>query len=305
MDNIKGQNTPSTQAANPKVGGLLPPAKIHLFSDDLDTLNLFHALGEDWRFGRVSMGIRGDNLDQAIDHYARRKSPTLVIIQTEDTGAEFEQKLANLAELCDENTAAIIIGPVNDVQLYRHLTAIGISDYLVAPLESENFVEAIASSLQNIVGAVDSRLMTFIGAKGGVGTTSVAAMAADVLSNHFKAKTLILDAAGAKSTLWNHFAFSPAGTLIEAARAVVDNDKDALNRLIVKKSDTLHVLNTGTENIFDNPVATQAYELLLDYFLAIYPYVILDTSNAPIQIIRMAANRSHNITLVATPHVTD
>lgn len=306
MNDIKGQgNNKQSQAAISKSGGLLPPAKIHLFSDDLETLNLFHALGEDWRFGRVSMGIRGDNLDQAIEHYSRRKSPTLVIIQTDETGAEFEEKLGKLAELCDEATAAIVIGPVNDVQLYRHLTAIGISDYLVAPLDSENFIEAIGSSLQSIVGSVDSHLMTLVGVKGGVGTTSIAAMISDLLANHFKAKTLIIDAAGAKSTLWNHFGFSPAGTLIEAARAVVDNDKDALSRLIVKKSDTLHVLNTGTENILDNPVATQAYEMLLDHLLNIYPYVILDTSNAPIQITRLAANRSHSIAIVTTPRVAD
>ena len=39
-----------------------------------------------------------------------------------------------------------MIGPVNDVQLYRHLTGMGISDYLVRPVESEHLVEALANA---------------------------------------------------------------------------------------------------------------------------------------------------------------
>ena len=294
-----------TQAPQQKVGSLLPPAKIHLFSDDLETLNLFHALGEDWRFGRVNMGIRGDNLDEAIEHYARRKSPTLILIQTEATGDAFEEKLGQLAEYCDEGTAAIVIGPENDVQLYRHLLSIGVSDYLVAPLQSEGLVEAIASSLQNIVGAVDSHLMALTGVKGGVGTTSITAMISDILSKNFDLKTLVIDAAGGQSSLWSHFGFSPSGTLIESARAVVDNDEDALERLIVKKSDHLHILNSGTENILDNPVAKQAYEMMLDHFLSIYPNVIIDTSGAPTQIKRMALSRANSIGVVTSPRVPD
>ena len=295
----------TSMAQTNKVDSLLPPAKIHLFSDDLETLNLFHGMGEDWRFGRVSMGIRGDDLDQAIDHYSRRKSPTLVIIQTDTTNDVFQSRLADLADVCDEGTAAIIIGPVNDVQLYRHLTNIGISDYLVAPVASEDLINAIASSLQNIVGSVDSHLMSFIGVKGGVGTTCVSAIAAECMANHFTAKTLILDAAGANSTLWNHFEFSPSGTLIEAARAVVDHDMDALDRLFIKKSDYLTALNIGAENILDNTIATEAFEILLDHCLSIFPYVVMDLSSASQKIKRLCLTRSNSIKIVSTPRVPD
>lgn len=307
MTDTQGEQNTSevTSHQPPKVDSLLPPAKIHLFSDDLETLNLFHALGEDWRFGRINMGIRGDNLDQAIEHYSRRKSPTLIIIQTETTDQDFQDKLGELAQHCDEGTAAIIIGPVNDVQLYRHLISIGISDYLVAPVETENLVEAIANSLQDLVGAVDSHLVATVGVKGGVGTTSLSALMADTLGNHMDTKTLLMDACGGASTLWNHFAFSPSGTLIEAARAVVDKDEDALKRLLIKNSDTCHILNSGAENILDNPVAGQAYEMLLDHCLNLYPYVVADTSGAPTQIKRMILSRANTIFVVTTPNVPD
>lgn len=307
MTDTKGENTTknNSQATTQNVDSLLPPASIHIFSDDLETLNLFHALGEDWRFGRINIGIRGDNLDEAIEHYSRRKSPTLIIVQTENTDTDFQNKLADLASVCDEGTAAIVIGPVNDVQLYRHLTGMGISDYLVAPIETENVIGAIAQSLQDIVGAVDSHLMAFVGVNGGVGTTCVSAMISDILANDMGTKTLVMDASGAYSTLWNHFGFSPSGTLIEAARSIVDKDDDAFKRLIIKKSDNLHIINSGAEDIFDNPVATQAYEMLLDHCLSLYPYVIIDTSGAPTQIKRMILARANTIGITTTPCVTD
>ena len=294
-----------TKQDTKKINSLLPPAQIHLFSDDDATKETFQTLAEDWRFGRITMSNRGTNLDDAVNHYARRKSPTLILIQTDDTGQEFQDKLGELAEVCNEGTAAIVIGPVNDVQLYRHLTGMGISDYLVKPIAAEQLVDAIAASLQDLVGAVDSHLMAIVGVKGGVGATTISAMMGQVLSSDFKAKTLILDASGGASTLWNHFGFSPTGTLIEATRAVVDKDEDSFNRLIVKHSDMLHILNSGAESILDNPVAAQAYEMLLDKCLSIYPNVVVDLSKAPVQIIRMVTARANSIGIVATPRVPD
>lgn len=304
-DADKKKDDKASEKVVPKIDSLLPPAQIHLFSKDQETVNTFQTLAEDWRFGRISMGVRGETLDEAIAYYSRRKSPTLVIIQSETTDEEFQGQLETLAGLCSEGTAAIVIGPVNDVQLYRHLTGMGISDYLVKPVAGEHLVEAIAQSLQNIVGAVDSHLMALTGVKGGVGTTTLTSMIAHVLSDTMNAKTLVIDASGGASTLWNHFAFSPSGTLIEAAKAIVDKDEDAFNRLILKPSDTLHVLNSGAESILDNPVASQAYELLLDRCLSVYPYVLLDLSNAPVQIKRMVLARANSIGMVTTPRVPD
>lgn len=298
-------SNPKTQPAVEKIDSLLPPAKIHLFSEDLDTLSLFDALSEDWRFGRIHLAIRGNSLDDAIEYYSRRKSPTLIIIQTETTSAEFQKRLEDLAGVCDEGTAAIVVGPINDVQLYRHLTNIGISDYLVHPLNKEDLVEAIATSLQDIIGAVDSHLLAMVGVKGGVGTTCISSMAGDILSNDFKQKTLVMDAAGANSTLWNNFSFTPSGSLIEAALAIADQDMETFERLIVKKSEHLHILNSGTENILDKPVAVEAYEMLLDYCLSIYPNVIVDTSGAPVAIKKVVLARANSVGIVTTPRVPD
>jgi pilus assembly protein CpaE len=295
----------SNNVESHKVDSLLPPAKIHLFSEDLETLSLFDALSEDWRFGRIHTAIRGNNLDDAIEYYSRRKSPTLIVIQTNTIEDAFQKRLEDLAGVCDEGTAAVIVGPVNDVQLYRHLINIGISDYLVEPLRTEDLVSSVANALQDLVGAVNSQLLALVGVKGGVGTTCVTSMMGDILSGSFQQKTLVLDAAGANSTLWNNFGFSPSGSLIEAALAVADQDMEIFKRLIVKKSDYLHVLNSGTENILDKPVAVEAYEMLLDYCLSIYPNVIVDTSGAPVAIKKVVLARANSIAVVTTPRVPD
>lgn len=305
MDNETQEKTTETKQSHQTIDSLLPPAQIHLFSNDQKTIDTFQALAEDWRFGRITLSVRGKDLDEAINHYSRRKSPTLVIIQSDNTDDTFQTQLDGLAGVCNEGTAAIVIGPVNDVQLYRHLTGMGISDYLVKPVASEQLVEAIARSLEEMIGAVNSHLLAVTGVKGGVGTTTVSAMIAHILANDLGQKTLILDASGGASTLWNHFGFAPSGTLIEATRAIVDHDEDAFNRLIIKRGEQLHVLNSGAESILDNPVATQAFEMLLDKCLSVYPNVVLDLSRAPVQLVRMVAARANAVAVVATPRVPD
>lgn len=305
IDNLTDTTSARADDTSPKIDSLLPPAKIHLFSDDLETLSLFDSLNDDWRFGRIHLAIRGNNLDDAIDYYSRRKSPTLIIVQSETTSEAFQKRLEDLAGACDEGTAAIVVGPVNDVQLYRHLTNVGISDYLVYPLDKEDLVEAIATALQEIIGAVDSHLLALVGVKGGVGTTCVASMMADILSEKYQQKTLLMDAAGANSTLWNNFSFTPSGSLIEAALAVADQDMETFDRLIVKDADYLHILNSGTENILDKPVAVEAYEMLLDYCLSVYPNVIVDTSGAPVAIKKVVLARANSVGIVTTPRVPD
>ena len=303
MENNNPSHTETNVASKNAIDSLLPPAKIHLFSHHTETKELFDSLAEDWRFGRIHLATRGENLENAIEYYSRRKSPTLILIQTDTIDEDFQKRLEDLASLCDEGTAAIVIGPVNDVQLYRHLTNLGISDYLVSPMDKEDLVQAMAGALQNIIGAVDSHLMAFVGVKGGVGTTSIASAMADTLSKSYNAKTLIMDAAGARSTLWNNFGFTPTGSLIEAALAIADNDKETFNRLIVKNTNNLHALNSGTENILDKPVAVEAYEMLLDHCLSIYPNIVLDTSAAPAAIKKVVLARANSICVVTTPSV--
>lgn len=282
---------------------LLPTSSVHVFSPDENERNLVAQMRNDWRTARVTIDIGGDDLGAAMQRYAQEKSPSLVIIKTNDISDEFQEQLTQLANICAEDTSALVIGPVNDVKLYRQLTDMGVSDYLVDPVSKPDFIEAIAKALFAMLGTSDSRLISFIGSKGGQGTTTMAHMASLALSENLNQKCFLMDAAAGRSTLWSQFGTAPTGTTIEAAKAAVDRDQEALGRLLHTVNGRLSILNTGVENILDHIVSAKAYEMLLDRMLALYPVVLVDLSGAPEVIQRNTVARSHAVFMVTTPRI--
>ena len=150
---------------------LLPSAKLDVFSNDKDTIASAENLGADWRFARVHVQVHEGDVQTAIQKYSESPSPDLMIIQTDDVGSSFTDELGALAGHCSEGTAAIVVGPENDVNLYRRLIDMGISDYLVKPLNVETLSEVVAKTLIEKLGVSGSRLIACMGGKGGVGTS--------------------------------------------------------------------------------------------------------------------------------------
>ena len=283
---------------------MLPSAKVHVFSSEEHTQDIVTSLAGDWRFGRVTLEVKGDRIDDAITLYTDSASPNVVVIQTTDTGDDFRNKLATLAEHCAEGTAALVIGPTNDVQLYRALTGIGVSDYLVHPVSLYDMAEALSRSLLSMLGATGSRLIAVVGAKGGVGTTNIAHLIATLCADSLAQKTVLLDAAAGHSTLGTQFGVNPTGTLVEAAKAAIDRDHDTLSRILMAVSENLTFLNTGAEPILGNASQQKLFEMLLDRMLGQYPVVIADLSSASPAIQSSVVARAHGVIFVTTPTVT-
>ncbi|MGQ0526926.1 MAG: AAA family ATPase [Alphaproteobacteria bacterium] len=282
---------------------LLPPAAVEVYSHDPATLEAARNLAQDWRFARVSLQVREGDVDTAINIYAEHKSPQLVIIQTDTIDESFTGKLESLATNCSEGTSAIVIGPVNDVYLYRRLIEMGVSDYLVKPVETPVLAEVISKSLVQQMEVTGSRLIVFIGAKGGAGTSALAQASAWCISDILGQKTLLMDGAGGASVLSVGFGFTPSTTLAEAARAAANNDEDSLKRMLFKAGDRLSVLASGGEIMLENAITPEQFERLVDTLMVKYPVIIADMSNAAPELKKIIIGKAASIIVVSTPHL--
>jgi len=282
---------------------MLPMAHVHVFSAEEHTQDVIASLSGDWRFGRVTLENKGVSIDEAITLYETTQSPSVVVIQTTDTGSAFQEKLGKLAGNCAEGTSALVIGPVNDVQLYRTLTSIGVSDYLVHPVSLYDMAEAISRTLLTMLGASNSKLIAVVGAKGGAGTTNVAHIAAAISAEILGQKTVLIDAAAGHSTLWSQFGLSPTGTLVEAAKAAIDRDHDTLSRILMAVSENLTFMNTGAEPLLADTSKHKLFEMLLERMLAQYPVVIADLSSTSPSIQSHVLSRSNGVLVVTSPTV--
>lgn len=280
---------------------LLPAARVMLFSRDEETVKAFSALAEDWRFARVVLDVQEGNVDSAAAFFEAHETPDLVIVQTENIDDGFSDRLEALAANCDEGTAAIVIGPVNDVDLYRKLVGMGVSDYLVRPLDSKALGDNIAATLIEKKGVGGSRLIAVMGSKGGVGASTIAQILARGLAEDFGQKTFLMDAAGGWSSLNVGLDFEPTTTLVEAARAAREGNEESLARMVVSPSEKLTVLGGGGDVMLDDSVDAEGYESLLDHVMMTYPFVVVDLSASPAYLKRLVLSRAQRVLMVTAP----
>jgi pilus assembly protein CpaE len=291
-----------TEADTSYTSVLLPGSRVVMFANDAGSVDSFNALQNDWRFARVQMEHHAGGVDAATAALkAGAVSPDLIIIETDTIDDGFTEKLEALAAHCPEGTAAIVIGPVNDVNLYRKLIGMGISDYLVRPVKVDTLSFDVARSLIERLGATGSRLIAMVGAKGGVGATILSQALAWGTADVLHQKTILMDAAGGWSTLSIGMNFEPATTLIEAVRASASQNEDAFRRMLFQASDKLHVLSSGGDIMLEDSVDSAGYEVLIDKLMKTYPVVIVDLSNSPTMLQRVVLSRAHEIALVTTP----
>lgn len=283
---------------------LLPTAKIDVFAAAEDTQKIMQELREDWRFARVEIDVEAGDIDAAIERYAEYSSPDLVIIGTDDISGTFIEKLGVLAGHCIEGTEAVVIGPENDVQLYRQLVGLGVRDYLVRPIDAEDMVGVIAHALFEKKGISESRLIGVIGAMGGVGTTSIAQMLAWDIAEELKQKTMLMDAAGGWSTLGVSLGIEPSATLAECVKNAVDGSEEDIERVFSKVSENLTVFACGGDDMIRYAVDGDQYEKAVDRIMTTFPVVVVDLSCAPADVSHRMIERAHDILIVTTTGLT-
>lgn len=283
---------------------LLPAAKVALHVSDRDTLEAARSLVNDWRFARVQISIHEGSIETATQFYAEQSSPELVIVETASIEDGFTNKLEALAGHCSGDTSAVIIGPVNDVYLYRKMIDMGVSDYLVKPVAKEVLAEVISKTLIEKFGASESLLIACIGAKGGVGASTIAQSTARISAEIFDQKTMILDAAGGWSYLSISMGTEPMTNFNEMVRLSQSSDEAAFKRMIFSPSEKLSVLATGADPMLDDSVSAENYEMLLSKLMTTYPVVVADLSGASSLVKKAVLSRAHKIILVSTPSLS-
>jgi pilus assembly protein CpaE len=92
--------------------------------------------------------------------------------------------LMRLAEVVDPSVNVVVVGDHNDVGLFRSLLRMGVQDYLVKPLTVELVQRALAAS-DPAASARAGKAIGLIGARGGVGVTTIAT----ALARHLADKT--------------------------------------------------------------------------------------------------------------------
>lgn len=272
-------NTPHINAEDEdREGGekALPTISIHAFCDRQETASIINQTTHDWRMKRTNMKIYMGGLLAAIDFYQQENTPGLILVETGMRGSELFAQLESLASVCDEGTKVVIIGAANDIRLYRQLMEKGVSDYIVPPLLPLNIIRSIGDLYTDPEAPFIGRVAAFFGAKGGVGSSTLAHNLAWCVSEHLGQETALVDLDSSFGTTGLDFAYDASQGLEEALAEPDRLDETLLDRIMIRHSTKLSIL-PASSSLNAKPIMDEhAYEAVVNGVRSISPLTLLD-----------------------------
>src|SRR5690242_2671902 len=171
----------------------IPQITIHAFCETPSLISAMERGLADRRMSRASAKLLPGGIATAIDLYHRETSPNLIIFENRAPVGELYAQLEALADVCVAGTKVIVIGHANDVGLYRELLFRGVSDYAVAPLDPHAVISLISRAYQESETSRFGRVLAFIGATGGAGSSTIAQNVAATIARSYGASVIYAD----------------------------------------------------------------------------------------------------------------
>jgi pilus assembly protein CpaE len=297
----EGREDPSAlQALRP-----IPRISIQAFCETESVAKPIERAGEDRRMAKVHLKVHRGGIETAIEFYHSAPTPNLVIIETAAERDVLLAQLARLAEVCDPGSKVVVIGHLNDVWLYRELIRNGVSEYVVAPVSLADIVAVVSNIFVDPDAEPLGRSLAFIGAKGGVGSSTIAHNCAWAISTLFENDVVIADMDLPFGTANIDFDQDPAQGIAEAVFAPERIDEVYLDRLLAQCSEHLSLLAAPStlDRAFD--FAEDAFTQIVDIAQRSAPFVVLDVPHVWNGWTRQTLSRADELVIVATPELAN
>jgi len=283
----------------------LPKISIHAFCDRQETAGVINEATRDWRMKRTNVKIYMGGLLAAIEYYHKENTPSLILIETGMRGAELFAQLEQLASVCDAGTKVVVIGAANDIKLYRQLMDQGVSDYLVPPFHPINLIRSMGDLFSDPEKPFSGRVISFFGAKGGVGSSTIAHNVAWCLSEVIRQETALVDMDASWGTTGLDFAYDSSSGLEEALGQTDRLDETLLDRIMIRHSTCLSLL-PASGSLNSKPTFTpEAYEAVVDGVRSLSPVTILDLPHYWCDWTTRVLTNSDDIVVTATPDLAN
>jgi pilus assembly protein CpaE len=282
----------------------VPRISIRGFCEFPDTGAALQRAFADRRLSKAQTAVQLGGIRAAIDYFTGQVTPNLLLVETRLSGQAALEELDSLAEVCDPSTKVIVIGRVNDVELYRELMHRGASEYLVAPLDPLRLIEVISGLYADPAGSPIGRTVVFVGARGGVGSSSLAHNVGWCIAEEIKINATIVDFDLPFGTLGLDYDDDPGQGVFDALSAPERLDETLLDRLLVKRSDTLSLFTAPSmlDQSFETPL--ESFESVLDAVRRTAPYVIVDLPHSWEPWVKATLIGADDIVIAATPDLS-
>jgi pilus assembly protein CpaE len=293
-DLIAGAEAVLGEASVPHIG-------IHIFWVRSETAEVAEKCAADRRMARATTEIKSGGLPAAIAQYQNQPTPPLVIVESEEAGPALLEQLDRLAQVCDAGAKVVVVGAHNDITLYRELMRRGVSEYLVPPLQPLQLIGAVTTLYADPAAPFVGRQIAFVGARGGVGSSTVAHNLAYLLSETMRTNTVIVDLDLPFGTAGLDFNQDPLQGVADALSQPDRLDPVLLDRMMARCSERLSLFAAPATLDVDYDISAEAYEEVTSKIRATAPYVVLDLPHLWSGWMRRSLLAADDVVITATP----
>lgn len=245
------------------------------FACDEDTLDIITRVVPG---GRRGVEVREGGINAAQSAVNQGACPELLIVDISDSASPVSD-VSGLTSSVGPDTTVVALGPENDVALYRSLLSAGVTDYLVKPVSTQELrrtILAAGESTDQAEQTAKGRVSALIGARGGVGVSSLAIGVAWTLAQDFRKQVALVDLDLHFGTVALNLDLEPGNGLRSALENADRIDSLFVASALVNVSDNLFVL--GGEEPLDQTFEPQpeAFELLMTELRRIFDVILID-----------------------------
>lgn len=282
----------------PRVEPVTTPAPaifIDFYWDTSGSADLFSRLAADPRMSRTTLSGDARGVDGAFAKYSREPSPDLLIVESSLSASQLPGALERLTQVIDPRTKLLVIGHVNDVGLLRELARRGVSQYLLAPANHESIVRSIG---ELYVDTEHCRVLAVVGARGGVGASTIAYNLAWSIAERRDISTTLVDL----DFSFGATAISPQRALGEGAVALAQAGDDGwIDRPGVQRTRRLRLLSGALSLDQTDELDAEAVVSLLKCVRRSSAFVVLDVPHGWNPWIKDVLVAADEVLIVAAP----
>jgi pilus assembly protein CpaE len=254
----------------------IPRISIQAFCEHNNMAGIVQDASEDRRLSKAHVSVHMGGATAAVQHYQESPTPNLIIVESSLPRQQLLGELDGLAECCDPGTKVVVVGHVNDVILYRELLKRGVSEYLVAPISAPQLMESLSNLYNDPESDPVGHVYTFVGAKGGVGSSTICHNVAWTLSEALKSNVIIADLDLAFGTTGLDFNQDPVQGIADALATPERLDEVLLDRLLTKCSEHLSIFAAPVVLDRDYDITPDGCDMVIDVARQNVPYVVVD-----------------------------
>lgn len=283
----------------------VPRISVQAFCDNPETAAAVQAAAADRRMIKAHVKLQMGGVVAAAEAYRNAPTPNVIMIESDSRSEELLAGLDQLAEVCDAGTRVIVIGKINDIAFYRELVRRQISDYLIAPVDALAVVRAISRLFVAPDAKPVGRTVAVVGAKGGVGASTVAHNVGWAIARDLMLDAVVTDLDLPFGTAGLDFNQDPPQGISDAVFSPERVDTSFVDRLLSKCTDHLSLLAAPAtlDRVYD--FGAESFDAIFDVLRATVPCTVLDVPHVWTAWSRRVLIGADEILIVAAPDLAN